>query len=97
MFPAWHIGVTALVTAVFTARTTGASTAWPGRQSGGPALGDLVGVSLAAGTGVLLWRLGANIPSLNDDPIPRGQPSRRAECSSGLRRGWHLCAAARNG
>jgi len=32
-------------------------------------------VSLAAGLGVLLWRLGANMPSLNSDPIPGVSPA----------------------
>lgn len=75
MFSTWHIGVTALVTTVVTALTIGATRRWLGRQSGRAALGDLVGVSLAAGLGVLLWRLGGNIPSLNDDPIPGVSPA----------------------
>jgi hypothetical protein len=32
-------------------------------------------IGLAAGLGVLLWRLGANIPALNDDPIPGVSPA----------------------
>ena len=39
------------------------------------AIGDLVGVGLASGLGVLLWRLGANVPTLNDDPIPGVSPA----------------------
>jgi hypothetical protein len=74
MFPAWHIVLTALVTA---ALTLGGTAGWPVRAAGRPqlALGDLVGVALAAGLGVLLWRLGANIPTLNDDPIPGVSPA----------------------
>jgi hypothetical protein len=74
MFPAWHIALTALVTAVFTAAVP---TAWCGRRSGRAslALGDRVGVGVAAGLGVLLWRLGANVPTLNDDPIPGVSPA----------------------
>lgn len=74
MFPAWHIAVTALVTA---AVTTAGTAGWRGRKSGRAALapGDRVGVGLAAGLGVLLWRLGANVPTLNDDPIPGVSPA----------------------
>jgi hypothetical protein len=32
-------------------------------------------IGLAAGLGVLLWRLGANIPALNDDPVPGVSPA----------------------
>jgi hypothetical protein len=38
-------------------------------------LGDVVGVGVAAGLGVLLWRLGANVPVLNTDPIPGVSPA----------------------
>lgn len=58
MFPAWHIALTALVTAVLTAALTAAGTAgWRGRTSARPPLlvGDVVGVGLAAGLGVLLY------------------------------------------
>lgn len=78
MFPAWHIAVTSLVTAVLTAAATAA---WRARTSDGTAigspltLGDVVGVGVAAGLGVLLWRLGANVPTLNDDPIPGVSPA----------------------
>jgi hypothetical protein len=72
MFPAWHIALTALVTA---AVTTGATAAWPGHLPTRSALGDLVGVGIAAGLGVLLWRLGANVPTLNNDPIPGVSPA----------------------
>jgi hypothetical protein len=72
MFPAWHIALTALVTA---AVTTGGTAAWPGHQPWRTALGDLLGVGIAAGLGVLLWRLGANVSTLNDDPIPGVSPA----------------------
>jgi hypothetical protein len=74
MFPAWHIAVTAIVTAVVTAAVIAATTAgWRGRSS--LVLGDLVGVGVAAGLGVLVWRLGANVPTLNADPIPGVSPA----------------------
>lgn len=82
MFSAWRIAVTALVIAVVTtAVTTGRTTGWRGRTSWRTstrlslALGDVVGVGVAAGLGVLLWRLGANVPALNDDPIPGISPA----------------------
>ncbi|HEV2460656.1 MAG TPA: hypothetical protein VGS80_20065, partial [Ktedonobacterales bacterium] len=66
MFPAWHIALTALVTATLTAAVTaawrrarlvsGRASEWSLR-----AAGDLIGVGIAAGLGVLLWRLGANV------------------------------------
>jgi hypothetical protein len=75
MFPTWHIAVTSLVSAVVTALTLGGTAAWPGRQTGRPALADLIGVSLVAGLSVLLWRLGANMPTLNNDSIPGVSPA----------------------
>jgi hypothetical protein len=72
MFPAWHIALTALVTAGI---TTGGTAAWPGYPSARSVLSDLVGVGLAAGLGVLLWRLAANVPTLNADPIPAVSPA----------------------
>lgn len=74
MFPVWHIALTALATAAI---TMGGTAGWPVRTAGRPllALGDLVGVGIAAGLGVLLWRLGANIPTFNDDPIPGVSPA----------------------
>jgi hypothetical protein len=36
---------------------------------------DVLVIGVAAGLGVLLWRLGANIPALNDDPIPGISPT----------------------
>jgi hypothetical protein len=82
MFPAWHIAVTALVTAVLTAAATAAlmvagTAGWRGRASVRRSLllGDVVGVGLSAGLGVLLWRLGANVATLNDDPIPGISPA----------------------
>ena len=44
------------------------------RQRAGQIL-DVLVIGLAAGLGVLLWRLGANIPTLNDDPIPGVSPA----------------------
>jgi hypothetical protein len=79
MFPAWHIAMTLLITAVLTAALAGAATVLrrsekaPG-QHAGQVLDALV-IGLAAGLGVLLWRLGANIPALNDDPIPGVSPA----------------------
>jgi hypothetical protein len=83
MFPTWHIALTALVTAALTAAGMGA---WRGRTFSGRTfngtsawtplmLVDVVGVGVAAGLGVLLWRLGANVPTLNDDPIPGVSPA----------------------
>jgi hypothetical protein len=75
MFPAWHITLTALATAVLTA---GATAGWLATRRSGRrplALGDLIGVGIAAGLGVLLWRFAANVPTLNDDPIPGVSPA----------------------
>src|SRR5215831_11009599 len=79
MFPAWHIGLTSLITAVLTAALAGVaivlrrSEETPGQRAG-QVLGALM-IGLAAGLGVLLWRLGANIAPLNDDPIPGVSPA----------------------
>src|SRR5262249_9074401 len=82
VFPAWHIALTALVTAALTAvgtaawylrtmrRTSGLASRWSPRV-----VGELLGVGLASGLGVLLWRLGANVPIFNDDPIPGVSPA----------------------
>lgn len=77
MFPAWHIAVTSLVTAAVTTGTMVGMAGRLRRPSGRStrALGDLVGVGVAAGLGVLLWRLGANVPTLNADPIPGVSPA----------------------
>lgn len=77
MFPAWRIAVTALVTAVLTTAIAGGTAAWRWRTSERTSLafGELVGVGVASGLGVLLWRLGANVPALNDDPIPGISPA----------------------
>jgi hypothetical protein len=82
MFPPWHIALTSLVTAVLTAALAGAtmvlrrtdSSTSERSQRTGQILDALV-IGLAAGLGVLLWRLGANIPTLNDDPIPGVSPA----------------------
>jgi hypothetical protein len=79
VFPAWHIALTALISGALAAMLTGAGVlGWRGstllpwsRQT----LGDLVGVGIASGLGVLLWRLGANVPTLNDDPFPGVSPA----------------------
>jgi hypothetical protein len=82
MFPAWHIALTSLITTVVTAALAGAtivlrrshpSTQAPSRRTG--QILDALIISLAAGLGVLLWRLGANVPTLNDDPIPGVSPA----------------------
>jgi hypothetical protein len=78
MFPAWHIAVTSLVTAAITAAGTAGWRRPTSQRTTGRSpltLGDVVGVSVAAGLGVLLWRLGANVPTLNDDPIPGVSPA----------------------
>jgi hypothetical protein len=76
MFPAWHIMLTAIVTGVFTAAITRAVTArW--RPHDGLSLGwvDVIGVGVAPAFGVLLWRLGGNVPALHNDPIPGISPA----------------------
>ena len=82
MFPVWHIALTSLITAVVTAalaavtmalRRSGSSTQ-ASTQRGSQILDTLM-IGFAAGLGVLLWRLGANIPTLNDDPIPGVSPA----------------------
>jgi hypothetical protein len=76
MFPAWHIILTAVVTGVLTAAITLAvTTRW--RTRGGLSLGwgDVIGVGVAAAVGVLLWRLGSNVSTLNNDPIPGISPA----------------------
>lgn len=81
MFPVWHIVVTALVTAVVTTITIAGMARWLARASRRTsgrtalALGDLLGVGVATGLAVLLWRLGANVPTLNNDPIPGVSPA----------------------
>jgi hypothetical protein len=82
MFETQQLAVTALITALITGILTGAVILL-GRiaSSGGigvrlsAILGDLFGVALATGTGVVLWRLGANTPTLNNDSIPSVSPA----------------------
>src|SRR5690348_12568420 len=82
MFPVWRIVITALLTAVATTAIT-LVIAWRGTSRGdryssgfiSQSLGDLIGVGVASGLGVLLWRLGANVAMLNDDPIPGISPA----------------------
>lgn len=82
MFPAWHIVLTSLITAALTAALAGMTIALrrskpaprvPGTRTG--QLVDLLMIGLTAGLGVMLWRLGANVPTLNDDPIPGVSPA----------------------
>jgi hypothetical protein len=79
MFPTWHIALTSLITAVLTATLAGAtmilrrSERAPGQRAG--QILDALVIGVVAGLGVLLWRLGANIPALNDDPIPGVSPA----------------------
>jgi hypothetical protein len=82
MFPAWRIALTSLTTAVLTAALAVVAIARRRSTPAADASGkrtrqivDLLVISLAAGLGVLLWRLGANIPTLNDDPIPGVSPA----------------------
>lgn len=78
MFPAWHIAVTSLVTAAIIAAGMAGWRRRTSRRTSARSpltLGDMVGVGVAAGLGVLLWRLGANVPTLNDDPIPGVSPA----------------------
>jgi hypothetical protein len=82
MFPAWHIALTSLITAALTAalaamtivlRRSKSASQVPSTRTG--QLIDVLLIGLAAGLGVLLWRLGANVPTLNDDPIPGVSPA----------------------
>ena len=69
MFPAWHIALTALITAVL----SGSGAVVAARQQ--RSVVDALLVGIAAGLGILLWRLGANTPTLNTDPIPGISPA----------------------
>ena len=69
IFSAWHITLTALVTAVLTSGGTFV-TGWQQRS-----VMDALSVGGASGLGILLWRLGANTPTLNTDPIPGVSPA----------------------
>ena len=82
MFPAWHIVLTSLITAALTAALAWVAMARRRANSASQApitsaspLVDALVIGIAAGLGVLLWRLGANIPALNDDPIPGVSPA----------------------
>ena len=82
MFPAWHIALTSLITAALTAALAWVAMARRRANSASQApitsaspLVDALVIGIAAGLGVLLWRLGANIPALNDDPIPGVSPA----------------------
>jgi hypothetical protein len=58
-----HILLTAAVTAVFAL----AAAIW---RLGRPAWTDAVGIALASGVSVFLWRASANMPQLNADGLP---------------------------
>jgi hypothetical protein len=58
-----HILLTATVTAVFAL----AAAIW---RLGRPAWADAVGIALASGVSVFLWRASANMPQLNADGLP---------------------------
>lgn len=82
MFPPWHIALTSLITAVLTAALAGGTIALrrskPDTTISGQRTSqvvDILMIGLSAGLGVLLWRLGANIPALNNDPIPGVSPA----------------------
>ncbi|HEV8192967.1 MAG TPA: hypothetical protein VGP82_15990, partial [Ktedonobacterales bacterium] len=82
VFPILRIVMTALLTAITTTAVTLLVTRrgtmrGVERPSGhmSQRLGDLIGVGVASGLGVLLWRLGANVAILNDDPIPGVSPA----------------------
>ena len=63
VFSNWHILLTAAITAVFAA----AGALW---RLGRGAWTDTVGIMLAAGLSVFLWRASANMPQLNADGLP---------------------------
>jgi hypothetical protein len=69
MFPPWHIAITSLITAV----VVSGGIFLIGRRQSSPV--DILIAGGAAGLGVLLWRLGANTPTLNADPIPGISPA----------------------
>jgi hypothetical protein len=82
MFPAWHTALTSLVTAALTAALAGVAIAVRRTQPASAIpvqrasqIVDVLMIGLAGGLGVFLWRLGANIPALNDDPIPGVSPA----------------------
>jgi hypothetical protein len=69
MFPVWHIALTALITAGLSG---GGTWLFASRKR---SVVDALLVGIAAGLGILLWRLGANTPILNTDPIPGISPA----------------------
>jgi hypothetical protein len=82
MFPAWRIALTSLATSAVSAALAGMAialrrskrtTTTAGR--GTSQVVDALMIGRVAGLGVLLWRLGANIPTLNDDPISGISPA----------------------
>jgi hypothetical protein len=82
MFPAWHIALTSLATAAVTAALAGMTIALRRSKRTSTTSGHgtsqvvcALMIGLAAGLGVLLWRLSANVPTLNDDPIPGVSPA----------------------
>jgi len=58
-----HIALTASITAVVTL----AAAAW---RLGRAAWVDILGVTVAVGASVYLWRISANMPALNADGLP---------------------------
>jgi hypothetical protein len=71
VFSLWHIALTAAIAfgvSLITLLT------WGKRQ---PAFvsRDAVIVALVVGISVLMWRLAANVPQLNDDPVPLFSPN----------------------
>jgi hypothetical protein len=82
MFPIWRIALTSLITAALTAALAGGTVALRRSRSApqipsqrASQLVDALVIGLAAGLGVLLWRLGANVSTLNDDPLPGVSPA----------------------
>jgi hypothetical protein len=79
MFPTWHIALTSLITAILTAALAGGAIVQRRSKRGSGQRADQVVdalmIGIAAGVGILLWRLGANTPALNDDPIPGVSPA----------------------
>lgn len=74
MSPAWQIARTAFVTAAITASGTAG---WLVRTSGrkSPVLGDLVGMGIASGLGVLFWCLGPTcLPSMTTCSLVSARP-----------------------
>jgi hypothetical protein len=63
VFSAAHIAFTASVTALFALLAAG----W---RLGRAAWTDVLGITVATGASVYLWRISANMPALNTDGLP---------------------------